>query len=95
MVQWTVSFGVLAFQYQIKKYIKKNGQKQLQIKNTHMLTAQTKQKRQEPHKRAYLSKNGGLWENKKIRKMGQKQKRIRQKERPDLAEDQERRYTHA
>ena len=27
------NFG-LAFQYQIKKYIKKNGQKQLQIKNT-------------------------------------------------------------
>ena len=29
-------------------------------KSTHLPTAQTKIKQQEPHKRAYLSENGGL-----------------------------------
>ena len=40
--------------------------------------------KQEPHKTTYLSENGGLGEEKKeVRRMGQKQKRIRQKERQD------------
>ena len=48
---------------------------------THLLTAQTN-KRQETHKRAYLSENEGFGE-KEVRRIGQKQNRIRQKEQQD------------
>ena len=47
-------------------------------KYTHLLTAPKKQNKTEPHKRAYLSEKR-RFRGTNIRKMGQKQKRIRQK----------------
>ena len=59
-------------------------QHRLHIPPTKVLSSQLlgKKQKQEPHKRAYLSENGGLGE-KEARRMGQRQKRIRQKERKD------------
>ena len=52
----------------------------------------TNAKKIEPHKRAYPSENGGLEKTKKDRRTGQWQKKRRQKERQDQAEEQKRRY---
>ena len=53
------------------------------LENTHLLTAQkNKNKKQEPHKRAYLSENGGLGK-KKLGEWAKPQKRVRQEEQED------------
>ena len=46
------------------------------------ISSPLKKTKQDPHERAYLSELGGLGKN-EVRKMGQKQKQIRQKQRQD------------
>ena len=60
----------------------------LHIPPTHLLTAQTN-KKDKSHRKEPTSFGKWRFRENEVRRMGQKQKRIRQKERHDWAEDEE------